>query len=139
MKNPKNKKKKGFTLVELVITIAIIVVLSTISIPIYKDYIHDSKLSEAYLLLANIRDAQCQYYNNYGCFFKSTATTSKDEVLDVNAGRNKYYKSFIPGLWATNEYFSACVPVPEYGHAQQLKIWYNLTTGSTFYITGLWN
>lgn len=139
MKNPKNKKKKGFTLVELVITIAIIVVLSTISIPIYKDYIHNSKLSEAYLLLANIRDAQCQYYNNYGCFFKSTATTSVDDVLGVNANRNKYYKSFISALVTTGDYFIACVPVPEYGNAQMLKICYNLTGGSTFYITGIWN
>ncbi|MBQ3834151.1 MAG: pilin [Elusimicrobia bacterium] len=64
----KKLKTNGFTLVELAITVAIIVILSSISVPIYKDYIGKSKMAEGYTLLSSIRNAQMEYYNEYGRF-----------------------------------------------------------------------
>ncbi|MBQ3835362.1 MAG: prepilin-type N-terminal cleavage/methylation domain-containing protein, partial [Elusimicrobia bacterium] len=54
----KTKKRKGFTLIELVIVIMIITILSTVSVPIYKGHISNAKSLEGYTLLASIRDAQ---------------------------------------------------------------------------------
>ena len=99
MKISKIKKKKGFTLVELVITIAIIIVLSSISVPIYKNYVWNAKKSEGYMLLATIRDAQLNYRNEHGNFLFFTGTCSKtnngwtcnETVLGIDARANKYY------------------------------------------------
>ncbi|MGC9461867.1 pilin [Vibrio genomosp. F10] len=42
-----NKKQKGFTLIELMIVVAIIGVLSAIAVPAYKDYVTKSQASSA--------------------------------------------------------------------------------------------
>ena len=43
-------KKLGFTLVELIIVILIVIVLSSISGPIYRKYLVNTKVSEGYFL-----------------------------------------------------------------------------------------
>jgi len=52
----------GFTLIELMITIAVIAVLSAIALPAYTDYVTRSKLAEAYAHLADLRVKMEQSY-----------------------------------------------------------------------------
>ncbi len=57
MKNLRFKERcsnVGFTLVELVIVIAIVIILSVISVPIYRGYVDKAKYAEGYALLGNI-------------------------------------------------------------------------------------
>ena len=70
--NPQNEM--GFTLIELMITVAIISILASIAIPSYSQYIARSKLTEAINFLSDTRIKMEQYYQdsrNYG----STGTT----------------------------------------------------------------
>jgi type IV pilus assembly protein PilE len=54
--------QQGFTLIELMITVAIIAVLAAIAVPNYTDYITRSKFSEAHGQLGDLRVKMEQYY-----------------------------------------------------------------------------
>jgi type IV pilus assembly protein PilE len=63
------KRAKGFTLIELMIVVAIIGILSMIGIPAYNDYVTRGKLVDATSKLADMRIQLEQYYQdnrNYG-------------------------------------------------------------------------
>ena len=99
------KKKNGFTLIELVITIAIVIILSVVSVPIYRSYIDKAEKSEAYALLGILISAQKAYYSEYGNFlaWQNTSThgingtTCNETVLGIDARGNKYFTWFQPG------------------------------------------
>ena len=95
------KKIKGFTLIELVTAIALVVILTVISAPIYNSYAIKGKQVEGYTLLGTIRSAQDNYFNEYNCYLRasdSTAGTTKytnnDTLLGINAKVNSYYTWF---------------------------------------------
>lgn len=57
-------RQKGFTLVELMITVAIIGILSAVAIPAYNDYVLKGKLSEAFTQLSSVQLRMEQYYQD---------------------------------------------------------------------------
>jgi len=69
----------GFTLIELMITVAIVAILAALALPAYSDYITRSKLTEATNGLADFRVKQEQYYQDnrsYGTAAGCGANTS---------------------------------------------------------------
>jgi type IV pilus assembly protein PilE len=56
--------KRGFTLIELMITVAIIAILAAIAVPNYTNYITRSKFTEAHGMLADLRVKMEQYYQD---------------------------------------------------------------------------
>lgn len=60
------KVQQGFTLIELMIVVAIIGILAAIAIPAYQNYIIRSQISEGPSLLGPVQTALAEYYGNQG-------------------------------------------------------------------------
>ena len=60
--------QKGFTLIELMIVVAIIAILAAIAIAQYQDYVIRSQVSEGSSLSDGIKTAVAEFVNNKGYF-----------------------------------------------------------------------
>jgi len=66
--NLKGKAQKGFTLIELMITVAIVGILAAIALPAYQDYVVRAQVSEAVVLTGAAKVASTEFYANNGAF-----------------------------------------------------------------------
>ena len=66
------KNQKGFTLIELMIVVAIIAILAAIAISQYQDYVIRSQVSEGSSLADGVKTAIGEFFNNYGRFPNAT-------------------------------------------------------------------
>ena len=67
-------KQNGFTLIELMVVVAVIGVLSAIAIPQYQNYVARAQVAEGFSLLASGKMAVAEYYNENGSFPTDNAT-----------------------------------------------------------------
>lgn len=84
----------GFTLIEVMITVAIIAILAAIGIPAYSDYIRRGKLPEAFSRLSDYRSKMEQYYQDnrtYGNATKCANTMAAGTWGDFSASDNFTY------------------------------------------------
>jgi type IV pilus assembly protein PilE len=72
MRHP--SRQNGFTLIELMVVVAIIAILGAIAMPIYTDYVVRGKLTEARNVLSHYRVAMEQYYQDHRSYADAGGT-----------------------------------------------------------------
>lgn len=58
------KNSRGFTLMEIVVTIAILSILAMVALPSYFSYLTESRRSEAYTVMLALAQAEEQWFTN---------------------------------------------------------------------------
>ena len=81
-----NTAQKGFTLIELMIVIAIIGILAAIAIPAYQDYIARSQMTEALNLASAQKTAVAETYGQIGTFEGIDSETNGIPKADTVTG-----------------------------------------------------
>ncbi|ENV2092564.1 pilin, partial [Neisseria gonorrhoeae] len=84
-----NTLQKGFTLIELMIVIAIVGILAAVALPAYQDYTARAQVSEAILLAEGQKSAVTEYYLNHG---KWPSDNSAAGVANPTEIKGKYVK-----------------------------------------------
>ncbi|HEZ4567014.1 TPA: pilin [Neisseria meningitidis] len=84
-----NTLQKGFTLIELMIVIAIVGILAAVALPAYQDYTARAQVSEAILLAEGQKSAVTEYYLNHGTWPSNNSDAGVASASDI---KGKYVK-----------------------------------------------
>jgi type IV pilus assembly protein PilA len=123
---------KGFTLIELMIVVAIVGILAAIAIPAYRDYVKRAQLTEVLSAIDAIAQGAAEYYASVGSFpDKSYGSTNlayfsnKYADITLENGSNSYTDMAIVAA------FNANLDLTDGGGFGQLtmRVTYDSTTG----------
>lgn len=78
------KNQQGFTLIELMIVVAIIGILAAVALPAYQDYTARSQMSEALSLAGGARTAVTEFYTNEGNFPLTNTSAGLETAASIS-------------------------------------------------------
>jgi type IV pilus assembly protein PilA len=87
--------QKGFTLIELMIVVAIIAILAAIAIPAYQDYTIRSQVTEGLSLADGAKTAIAEFYSNKGTFPSGNQSAGLAQPVSISG-------SYVTSVTAAN-------------------------------------
>ncbi|MDJ0908274.1 MAG: pilin [Woeseiaceae bacterium] len=93
------RNQQGFTLIELMIVVAIIGILASMAIPAYQTYLLRAQVSEGLNLTGPLQAAVAEYYNDYGAFPADNSDAGADPA-------NNYAGKYVSGISVTGAVIS---------------------------------
>jgi type IV pilus assembly protein PilA len=90
----KAQMQKGFTLIELMIVVAIIGILAAIALPAYQDYMGRSQMTEAMTLASGAKTSVAEFYSNKGELPDNNESAGLSDADDI---KGKYVESVTVG------------------------------------------
>ncbi|OQX36729.1 MAG: prepilin-type N-terminal cleavage/methylation domain-containing protein [Oceanospirillales bacterium LUC14_002_19_P2] len=85
MRLHRDVKQQGFTLIELMIVVAIIGILSAIAIPAYQDYTKRAHVTEGLNLASGVKAAVAEYYATEGAWPLNNSSAGLDASITGNS------------------------------------------------------
>ncbi len=120
-------RQQGFTLIELMIVVAIIAILAAIAIPLYLNYTTQAEGSEGYVLADGTKSAIVAFYNETGSWPPSNASAG---LASPNSISGKYVKSVTISAAKNGNLVSVKFKSTEVAKPLQGKYLYLSSTGS---------
>lgn len=108
---PQHATARGFTLIELMITVAIVAVLGAVAYPSYQESVRKSRRAEARVALMEVLQQQERYMTQYNSYLAFT-TSATDVPFKNFSGSERSKASYLVGSRAcTNQTIANCVEV----------------------------
>ncbi|EPH8146988.1 pilin [Neisseria gonorrhoeae] len=127
-----NTLQKGFTLIELMIVIAIVGILAAVALPAYQDYTARAQVSEAILLAEGQKSAVTEYYLNNGEWPENNASAgvaSSDKIKGKYVQKVEVAKGVVTAEMASSN-------VNKEIKGKKLSLWAKREDGSVKWFCG---
>ena len=121
----------GFTLIELMIVVAIIGILAAVGIPQYQNYVARAQVAEALALTAPVKLAAAEYYSTTGNLPTSSELETTGVIPSTITGK---YVSAVSWYTGTNRYTNGMIQLtfgPQAHSALDGKSFFLCTSNTT--------
>ena len=121
------KMQQGFTLIELMIVVAIIGILAALAVPAYQDYTIRTKVGESASLASAARTAVDVYFSENGTLPATTVTHTSLGLSNAASYTGKYVASVTVGATNPGDVTVQLQTLPELGTASNTTVIYEPT------------
>ena len=132
-----NKVQQGFTLIELMIVVAIIGILAAVAIPAYQDYIIRSKMSEVAAALSACKTSVAEYAATKNLYPADITTAGCSNIATTYLGSLGVAAGVMTATTTTELHTTVCaLTLSPLGIPTNITGWSGMTSCDKKYVPG---